>query len=87
MEISNKKACIGGENCLCLQGFFGSNCDQPIKPADCSGHGKLNPIMKCECDKGWHGKTCDCNINCLNGGICSKNKCLCTSEFTGKLCD
>lgn len=57
--------CVGtsdGEQCICLEGWTGSKCDQFICPKNCSfakGQGQCSPSLEgCACSNGFTGQDC-----------------------------
>ncbi|CAF1264590.1 unnamed protein product [Adineta ricciae] len=70
-------------DCLCLQGFNGSMCEndhRPCQPNTCFNRGECNATsnegFKCSCESGWTGDHCERQVNycrnatCVNGGVC-----------------
>jgi hypothetical protein len=63
--------------------FYGLNCEEECF---CSG-GKCNQFGECgQCFENYSGPKCD-KCECKNGGTCQGDKCLCTEDFNGILCE
>ena len=73
-------------SCLKLvqEEFYSGTC------SECNGHGHNNPDLRCVCDSGWTGTTCEIskdlcrNTECSGHGVCVYSE---TFEFTSCFCD
>ncbi|XP_067936286.1 neurogenic locus notch homolog protein 1-like isoform X2 [Watersipora subatra] len=85
--------------CVCPAGFIGDICEKDVNeceevPGICS-HECRNTFgsYACLCRQGYtllkDGHSCvdwRCKPNCVNGGVCIKNRCLCPAGFSGIIC-
>ncbi|XP_039615423.1 fibrillin-2 isoform X1 [Polypterus senegalus] len=69
----------------------GNQCILPICRNSC-GDGFCSRPNMCTCPNGKISPTCEtkstqqCNIRCMNGGICSEEQCKCQKGYTGTYC-
>ena len=67
------------------------NCERPVCPGDCNGHGRCNAkTSRCHCEHGWTGESCNlqecCDPNCSGNGQCNNGTCICNEGWFGKSC-
>ena len=93
-RCNGKGKCVGNDECECIEGWSGKNCEIGSCTSTCGDNGKCI-LGFCECDDGWDGDKCNeralCNqlSNCTNEnqGICRKhNECMCHDGFDGFDC-
>ena len=84
--------CREPDTCLCLHGYSGDNCTEPVTLSSCkNGHSSF-PDKHCTCDHGWIGELCETPV-CLSGcnskqGYCNvPDECLCKLGWTGATCE
>ncbi|KAG2392117.1 hypothetical protein C9374_013602 [Naegleria lovaniensis] len=64
---NGRGSCIGENNCSCLVGYFGEDCQNftcggissNLTGVVCSGHGICVDFNTCQCDLNWHGSNCN----------------------------
>uniref|UniRef100_A0A915BQK8 Delta-like protein n=1 Tax=Parascaris univalens TaxID=6257 RepID=A0A915BQK8_PARUN len=74
---------------LCMKGWTGRNCDDPICGKGC-GNGFCVAPDTCRCRRGWQGKLCDqCRMleGCKHGYCVRANECICEKNWGGTFCD
>lgn len=76
--------------CVCDDGFTGSDCWGRRCPGDCSGHGDCNATTGvCECESGWGSDSCGdrvCSAACIYGR-CVNATCECDPGWEGIACE
>lgn len=99
-DLSKGGYCTQPNECLCRQGWYGSNCDLEVPvlcTLDCKNNGKCSSDKNgqyCKCTSEFKGSlcdvkiesNCDSNIPCLNGGTCTNNACVCPPGYIGDRC-
>jgi len=100
---SNHGSCIGQDQCNCVDGFTGDNCNIPLcngvmanDTSVCSSHGECMTKDVCECQDGYQGQFCG-SFFCVPSAdekICSDHgrcvapfTCRCFENFFGKQCE
>jgi len=86
-----KGICVNSK-CYCRDGWMQGNCEKPVCPGDCNGHGRCNPdTSRCHCEHGWMGEACDeqacCDPLCSGNGKCMNGTCVCTEGWYGMSCE
>ncbi|XP_056139131.1 delta-like protein C isoform X2 [Lampris incognitus] len=83
--------CDSSGNRLCLSGWKGEYCSDPICAAGCSEqHGFCEAPGECHCQMGWQGSLCDeClrHPGCLHGTCQKPWECHCKEGWGGLFCD
>ncbi|KAJ7990303.1 hypothetical protein DPEC_G00298910 [Dallia pectoralis] len=80
-------SCVEGSK-VCLSGWKGEYCDQPICLSGCSGY--CEAPGECKCRMGWQGTLCDECIRypgCLHGTCEEPWKCNCKEGWGGLFCN
>ncbi|KAM3875048.1 delta-like protein C [Diretmus argenteus] len=84
-------ACDAQGNRLCLAGWKGEYCSDPICAAGCSDqHGYCESPGECVCRLGWQGDLCDQCLRhpgCLHGTCQQPWQCNCREGWGGLFCD
>ncbi|EFO99716.1 CRE-APX-1 protein [Caenorhabditis remanei] len=98
---SGRGKCVAPNQCSCINGFNGTQCEQCLPRAGCVNGGCHNGVPNtCKCRDGFIGDRCDIDIKicslqkpCANGGQCSIDsksstgyKCECPFDFIGPQC-
>ncbi|KAF1746676.1 hypothetical protein GCK72_023133 [Caenorhabditis remanei] len=94
--------CVRPNECRCVRGFHGNQCETCIPTQGCVNGNCINNIPNtCECRKGFHGRFCElddsavCELQrpCENGGRCVNAPysalgytCDCSHDYTGSRC-
>ncbi|QDZ23307.1 hypothetical protein HOP50_10g58450 [Chloropicon primus] len=91
----DRKVCMmgsgdeGEDDCTCMEGYGGKDCNQALCPSGC-GHGKCLRPGYCACEEGWRGKQCGeptCKKRCVHGNCRYPNFCKCEAGWYGWQCD
>ena len=84
--------CTQDGQCVCYDGFAGTDCSIKVCPAACALHGTCSGGV-CQCEPGWTGYDCSfrgCKDDCSGHGACHigpfNSECLCFSGYTGDAC-
>ncbi|NWZ98213.1 TENR protein, partial [Nesospiza acunhae] len=75
-------------SCVCMEGWAGSNCSEPLCPGGCSSRGVCLE-GQCICDSDYGGEDCSqprCPAGCGSRGLCVDGECVCEEGFTGDDC-
>ncbi|NWH63004.1 TENR protein, partial [Geococcyx californianus] len=75
-------------SCVCMEGWAGSNCSEPLCPRGCSSRGVCLE-GQCICDNDYGGEDCSqlrCPTGCGSRGLCVDGECVCEEGFTGEDC-
>uniref|UniRef100_A0A8U8AWY6 Janusin n=1 Tax=Geospiza parvula TaxID=87175 RepID=A0A8U8AWY6_GEOPR len=75
-------------SCVCMEGWAGSNCSEPLCPGGCSSRGVCLE-GQCVCDSDYGGEDCSqprCPAGCGSRGLCVDGECVCEEGFTGDDC-
>uniref|UniRef100_A0A8C5JJV1 Tenascin-R n=1 Tax=Junco hyemalis TaxID=40217 RepID=A0A8C5JJV1_JUNHY len=75
-------------SCVCMEGWAGSNCSEPLCPGGCSSRGVCLD-GQCICDSDYGGEDCSqprCPAGCGSRGLCVDGECVCEEGFTGDDC-
>ncbi|XP_032821161.1 uncharacterized protein LOC116948523 [Petromyzon marinus] len=84
-------ACDEAGRRVCLPGWRGNYCTDPICLAGCSPqHGQCDQPGECKCHVGWQGRHCDECIRhpgCVHGSCHQPWKCNCQEGWGGLFCD
>ena len=83
--------------CICKSGFGGSHCENDLfcgPNGHCHAHGKCVD-SQCQCERGWHGDTCDVSLcslpgrdKCSGHGECTDDgTCSCAIGYLGDSCE
>ena len=77
--------------CVCKPGWSGIDCETPVCPNGCGGHGSCVSPGACRCDAGWGGarrQLAECEACCSGHGECvggkSERRCMCASGWRGR---
>lgn len=82
--------CDAAGNRICLLGWKGAYCAEPICSPDCSEHGSCEAPGRCKCKYGWQGPHCDeCQRHpgCIHGTCKQPFECTCKEGWGGLMCD
>ncbi|XP_058886297.1 sushi, von Willebrand factor type A, EGF and pentraxin domain-containing protein 1 isoform X1 [Acipenser ruthenus] len=86
----NGGTCERPNTCLCIEGWMGQLCEEPMCILPCLNGGVCIAPYECECPAGWTGTRCHaavCQSPCLNGGKCIRpNRCHCLPGWSGHDC-
>ncbi|XP_053328596.1 delta-like protein 3 [Spea bombifrons] len=78
-------------NRLCLSGWRGEYCSEPICLPGCSeSHGFCEMPGECKCRMGWQGRLCDECVRypgCLHGSCAQPWECTCQEGWGGLFCN
>ncbi|XP_071111778.1 wnt inhibitory factor 1-like [Haliotis cracherodii] len=74
--------------CACAGGYRGRDCSKPPCTTECVNGKVSQENCACECNEGWTGPTCACNLKCQNGGTLdqAKCRCACAGGYRGAAC-
>ncbi|XP_064004189.1 tenascin-R isoform X2 [Pogoniulus pusillus] len=75
-------------SCVCMEGWAGSNCSEPLCPRGCSSRGVCLE-GQCLCDNDYGGEDCSqlrCPAGCGSRGLCVDGECICEEGFAGEDC-
>ncbi|NWU71603.1 TENR protein, partial [Pterocles burchelli] len=75
-------------SCVCMEGWVGTNCSEPLCPRGCSSRGVCLE-GQCICDNDYGGEDCSqlrCPAGCGSRGLCVDGECVCEEGFTGEDC-
>lgn len=87
----NGGRCAALNQCKCLAGYTGLQCQTPICILPCLNGGVCQAPYSCECPHGYYGSRCHkaiCSRPCENGGRClHPNQCQCFNGFKPPFCE
>ncbi|XP_043461870.1 uncharacterized protein LOC122498266 isoform X2 [Leptopilina heterotoma] len=86
--------CTSPNNCLCKNGYQGSDCSYECQPGtwgkycmqecNCTRESACNPVNgRCECPPGWHGIRCENKCSPGRWGAYCASPCVCTDQLSG----
>lgn len=86
--------CTSPNNCLCKNGYQGSDCSYECQPGtwgkycmqecNCTRESACNPVNgRCECPPGWHGIRCENKCSPGRWGAYCASTCACTDQLSG----
>ncbi|XP_073419759.1 tenascin-R isoform X2 [Dendrobates tinctorius] len=76
------------DSCVCIQGWGGEDCSEPLCPLGCSGKGTCIEGI-CVCEPDYTGEWCTdllCPEECSPHGHCQDGQCVCQEPYTGIGC-
>ena len=85
--------------CVCKPGWSGIDCETPVCPNGCGGHGSCDAVNNdgtCDCSGGWSGSNCTVAPHCIAVGcgehgacntVANDGSCACTKGWSGASCE
>lgn len=87
----NGGTCVGGNRCICNQGYEGNACEREVCTIQCLNGGRCYRRNQCVCPAEYTGYYCQtpvCSPPCQNQGVCVRpGTCYCPYGYFGSFCE